>query len=363
MAEETAEKSQPASQHRRQQARESGQFAKSQELVSAAILLAAVASLYWFGQSAVVGLQNFIEFQLGSPGALSVDQQSAISTWQQTLRMLALIVLPMLGITLMMAVLFNVFQTGLLWRPQTLAPDLSRVNPATGLRRMFSIANFGRLLFAMIKIVVVAAVAFRSLSNEHETILGLAMLDTPQLALLLSRTVLWIALQVAAVLFGLALLDYAFQWWRHEQGLKMTNAEVREELRNLQGDPQMAARRRIVQRERLQVRPEMTVPKAHLVVAQGSTLCVAIRYDAASMPAPLIVAKGSGALATRIGRLALEHGVPIVEDQGLAQLLDKEGAINQAIPRRLFAPVADLLARAFQRSGRQSLSRDAAAIR
>jgi flagellar biosynthetic protein FlhB len=259
--------------------------------------------------------------------------------------------------------MFNVLQTGLLWRPQTLAPDLSRVNPATGLRRIFSIANLGRLVFAIIKIIVVAAVAVRSLSNEHETILGLAMLETPQVAIILTRTVLWIALQVAAMLFVLALLDYAFQWWRHEQGLKMTNAEVREELRNLQGDPQVAARRRMVQRQRMHDRPDVTVPKAHVVVARGSELCVAIRYDTDSMPAPLVVAKGSGPLAARIGRLALEHGIPIIEDQELAQMLDKEAAVNQAIPRRLFAPVADLLARAFQRSARQALGREPVTIR
>ena len=353
MAEQTAEKSQPASQHRRQQAREAGEFAKSQELVSAAILLAAVASLYWLGQSAVVGLLKFIEWQLGSPSLLSVDQEIVVSTWQTTLRMVAPALMPLLGVILAVAVIFNVLQTGFLWRPQAVAPDLSRVSPATGLRRIFSVPNLGRLLFAMIKIAVVGGAAYRVLLNEYETILSLAVLDTPQVALYLTKTVLWMALLVAALLFALALLDYAFQWWRHEQGLKMTPAEVREELRNMQGDPQLAARRRMLQRQRVQDRPETTVPQAHVVVAQGSKVCVAIRYDSESMPAPLVVAKGTGAVAARIGRLALEHGVPVIENAQLAVELNQEAAVNQPIPRRWFPPVADLLALAYRNSGRK----------
>ncbi|MBL9125858.1 MAG: EscU/YscU/HrcU family type III secretion system export apparatus switch protein [Planctomycetaceae bacterium] len=352
MADETTEKTQQPTPLRRQRAREAGEFAKSQELVSAAVLLAGVAALYWLGNSAALALRDFTAWQLGNPGDLALDPEAVIAGWQETLRLAVPIVLPLAGIALGAAVIFNLLQTGLVWRPQAVVPSFARISPATGLRRLVSLPNGVHLLQAAIKLAIVAGVAGRSLYLEHRAIVGLAALDVPQLAQFVAGTLLWILLEIAAVLFGLALADYAYQWWRHEQSLKMTPAEMREELRNQQGDPQVAARRRAIQRQQVQQRPEAAIPRAHVVVAQGTARAVALRYDPESMPAPIVVAKGSGALAGRIGRLALEHGVPILEDQELAVLLDQQGALNQPVPRHLFARVADTLALARHRARR-----------
>src|SRR5690606_21972892 len=122
----------------------------------------------------------------------------------------------------------------------------------------------------------------------------------------------------------LALADLFFQRWKHEQDLKMTAQEMKEEMKNLQGDPEIAARRRQVQRQMAQARVSSAVPKADVVVTNPTELAVALQYDGETMAAPVVVAKGAGVLAQRIRRLALENNVPIVERKPLAQLLYKE---------------------------------------
>ena len=135
----------------------------------------------------------------------------------------------------------------------------------------------------------------------------------------------------------LALLDYAMQRWKHEQDLKMSHQEVRDEMKELQGDPQIIARRRAVQRQMVLQRISSAVPKADVIVTNPTELSVAIQYDPEKMAAPVVVAKGAGVLAQRIRRLALENNIPIVERKPLAQLLYKDVDIGKPVPTESYA--------------------------
>ncbi len=152
----------------------------------------------------------------------------------------------------------------------------------------------------------------------------------------------------------MALADFAFQKWKHEQDLKMTHQEIKEEMKNLQGDPQVAARRRQVQRQLAMNRMGQEVPKADVVVTNPTELAVALRYDPDQMAAPIVVAKGAGVIAQRIRRLALENNVPIVERKPLAQLLYKEVSINHPVPDGSYAAVAEVLAYVYQLKGKRA---------
>ena len=147
------------------------------------------------------------------------------------------------------------------------------------------------------------------------------------------QILLWTALKIAGALVLLALLDYGFQWWKHEQDLKMTPQEIREELKNLEGNPQVVARRRQVQRQLALNRISAAVPKADVVITNPTELAVAVQYEAETMAAPIVVAKGAGVVAQRIRNLALEHGIPIVEKKPLAQALYREVDVNHPIPQ------------------------------
>ncbi|MGH7137278.1 MAG: EscU/YscU/HrcU family type III secretion system export apparatus switch protein, partial [Pirellulales bacterium] len=177
--------------------------------------------------------------------------------------------------------------------------------------------------------------------------------DVQQVAAFLGDSLIWTGIKIAASLLLLALLDYGFQWWRQEQDLRMTTQEVREEMKNLQGDPQIIARRRAAQRQLVLNRVKSTVPKADVVITNPTELAIAVQYDAEKMAAPVVVAKGAGVLAARIRKLALENGVPIVEKKPLAQLLYKEVEINQPIPAKMYAAVAEILAYVYQLKGKK----------
>jgi flagellar biosynthetic protein FlhB len=163
---------------------------------------------------------------------------------------------------------------------------------------------------------------------------------------------LWTALKIGVALLVLAILDYAFQRWKHEQDLRMTSQEVREEMKNLQGDPQIIARRRVIQRQLVLNRLSTAVPKADVVITNPSELAVAIQYEPETMAAPVVVAKGAGLLAQRIRRLALEHEIPIVEKKPLAQALYRDVEVNHPIPSDKYAAVAEVLAYVYQLKGK-----------
>ncbi|MHB8902951.1 MAG: EscU/YscU/HrcU family type III secretion system export apparatus switch protein, partial [Thermoguttaceae bacterium] len=178
--------------------------------------------------------------------------------------------------------------------------------------------------------------------------------DVEEIAAYLVGLLIWTTIKIGAALLILALLDYGFQWWKQEQDLKMTTQEVREEMRNLEGDPHIAARRKAVQRQLALERLANAVPKADVVVTNPTELAIAIRYEPEKMDAPIVVAKGAGVLAQRIRRLALEHGIPIVEKKPLAQALYREVDIGRPVPHERYAAVAEVLAYVYQLQGRKT---------
>ncbi len=151
----------------------------------------------------------------------------------------------------------------------------------------------------------------------------------------------------------LAVLDYGFQWWKHERDLRMTTQEIREEMKNLEANPQMVARRKQVQRQLALHRISAAVPKADAVITNPTELAIAIQYDPEKMAAPIVVAKGAGLLAAQIRKLALEHGIPILERKPLAQALYREVEIDHPIPQDRYAAVAEVLAYVYQLKGKK----------
>jgi flagellar biosynthetic protein FlhB len=284
---------------------------------------------------------------------LVADPSLLYSQWLVISAGLAQTVLPILALTMVVAIVVTAFQTGLLFLPDKLAPDLSRIDPLKGFGRLFSLQNLVRLAFGIVKIAIVGTVAYWSLSNHRDAILGCSEMALPAMAKFLVDLLLDTTLKIALALLLLAILDYGFQWWKHEQDLRMTTQEIREEMKNLQGDPQVISRRRAVQRQLVLNRLSSSVPKADVVVTNPTELAVAIQYDPESMNAPIVVAKGAGTMAQRIRRLALEHGIPIVERKPLAQALFKEVEINRPVPHQMYAGVAEILAYVYQLKGKR----------
>ena len=249
MPDYAGEKSLEPTPHRRQQARSEGHVAKSRDLGSAALLLAGLAVLMTLGGGLAGFFVDYCRNQLGGEPWLTVDAEFVVNQWHTTLWALGRYLLPIFGLLCLAGVAVNVLQIGFLFLPQRLAFDFTRLDPLQGFRRIFSAANIVHLGFGVVKLAIVLAVACVVLYGQREAILGLTDLAPAAIALQMTQILIWTALKVGAALLVLAMLDYAYQWWRHEQDLKMTPQELREELKNLEGNPQVIARRKQVQRD------------------------------------------------------------------------------------------------------------------
>ena len=351
MAKTQGDKIHDASPHRRQQAREKGQVAFSQDLGSAILLVISAGLLMGLGGRAVDFCASLMARHLAEVPRLASDPSVLVIHWTAIIRGLSKVILPILGLVILAGVATNIFQTGFLWVPGRLAPDLHRVNPIQGLQRIFSLSGAVRLGFGIFKVGIIGAVTASVLWSQSEEILSASSYGLWGFCQFLADIVLRLILWVGLALVTVALLDFAFQRWKHEQDLRMTHQEVREEMKNLQGDPQVTARRRNIQRQIVLQRIATTVPKADVVVTNPTELAVAIQYKPEEMATPIVVAKGT-TLSQRIRHLALENNVPVVEHKSLAQLLYKEVELQHPIPDKSYAAVAELLAYVYQSQGK-----------
>jgi flagellar biosynthetic protein FlhB len=352
MAEDAGEKSQDATQHRRDEARKQGQVPQSQDLGSATLLVCGIIVLLMSGPPVVVYFIKILREQLGGEPWLAADPNFLLGEWNRTSMDLATVLLPILGLMMLFGILVNLFQVGFLFLPEKLAPDLGKLSIFKGFGRLFSLASTMRMMFGLFKMAIVTTVAFSSLIARREELLALTSLDVAQIALYTTEIVLWTCLKIGIALLILAILDYGYQRWKHNQDLMMTQQEVREEMKNLQGDPQIISRRRMVQRQMALNRMGQSVPKADVVITNPTELAIAIQYNPQEMAAPIVVAKGAGVLAQRIRRLALENNIPIIEKKPLAQQLYKEVDVNHPIPHELYGAVAEVLAYVYQLKGK-----------
>jgi flagellar biosynthesis protein FlhB len=352
MPEQNGDKTQEPTPHRRQQAREQGHVARSQDLGSAILLMAGLLVLLMMCPRLTEFLGKYAATQLGGEAVLSLDARFAVNQWTTAILLLVQYLLPILGLIALAGIISNLMQVGFLFLPEKVAFDPSRLDPLKGMGRIFSLASGVHLLFGIFKIAVIGTVAYICIWNQREEILGLSGHGVGEIAYKLLHILLWTAIKIAGALVLLALLDYGFQWWKHEQDLKMTPQEMREELKNLEGNPQIVSRRRQVQRQLAMHRISSVVPKADVVITNPTELAVAIQYEPETMAAPVVIAKGAGYVAQRIRRLALEHGIPIVEKKPLAQALYREVDIDHPIPQDKYAAVAEVLAYVYQLKGK-----------
>ena len=353
MPDESGEKSQEPTQHRRDQAREKGQVPYSQDLGSAASLLAGVLLLRWWGLPIVETAVRFMRHQLGTVTPLVVDGQGAIGQARELVTIFGKTVLPVVGLLAVSGVLISLMQVGVLWVPERLKPDLQRLSIFAGIKRIFSLSGAVKLGFGLFKVIVVAAVAATILFLRSDEVLGASGMDVGRLATFMVDVALSTALWVGIALLVLALFDFMYQKWKHEQDLRMTHQEVRDEMKNLQGDPQIIARRRAIQRQMALNRMGDKVPQADVIVTNPTELAIAIEYLPDQMHAPIVVAKGAGVVAQRIRRLGLEHNIPVVERKGLAQLLWKQVEVGHPVPDECYAAVAEVLAYVYQLQGKK----------
>jgi len=281
-------------------------------------------------------------------GELQVTAQESQGLLMDLLHRTALMTLPILGVLVFVVIVSHVAQFGLLNAPEALSPSWSRIDPVEGFKRMFSPQAVAELLKGLLKMGIVAWVMWRTVMSEWEVLASMGSVSAWAMGSEMARGILNIGLRAGVVLAGLAIVDYLYQRWEHERGLRMTKDEVKEEYRQREGDPKVRARIRQRQREMARRRMMAAVPKADVVITNPEHLAVALKYDKANMAAPTVVAKGAGYLAAKIREVARRHSVEIVENKPLAQALYKMVEVGGQIPVELYRAVAEILAHVYR---------------
>jgi flagellar biosynthetic protein FlhB len=348
MAEQAGDKKHEASAYRREKAREEGNVVRSQDLGSALLLLIGVVVLDYFGPSTYQSLTTLLANQLSDDWYLSPDARTPLVNLIKLAQQASLAVLPLMLIVFVAALTVNISQVGFLWLPDKLGLDFSRIDPMKGFSRLFSVQSASRLGFGLLKIGVVATVLLLGLWERWDELLGLVGFSIENVGSYVWGATIGLSRQAAIALLVLAVLEFGFQKWKYEQDLRMTDEEVREEMKTTQGDPQIKARRRRVQRQLASQRLMADVPTSDVVITNPTELAIALKYDPKTMKAPIVVAKGADAVAAKIRKIALEHGIPIVERKPLAQALFKSVDIGKPIPSEQYAAVAEVLKYVYQ---------------
>jgi len=245
---------------------------------------------------------------------------------------------------LLASIVANYVQGGWVFSTQRLTPDLTRVQLFAGLKRLFSGNSLVELAKSLAKVTLIALVAYLSLLKQLPHLLPLLRQEAGQLAAYLKSSTLQVSARIIAALLVLGLLDYLYQRYRYEKSLRMTKQEVKDEMRQAEGDPRVRARIRSLMRQVATKRMMAEVHTADVVITNPTHVAVALKYDSAAMIAPQVVAKGQGFIALKIIARAQEAGVPLVENQSLARSLYRLVEVGEVIPISLYRAVAEVLA-------------------
>lgn len=344
------ERTEPASPRRREEARERGQVARSADLSSAVILLAAVLALQFLGKSMIGGIFASAATVLEGLALVDGDPAGLMSQFGGAFTAVLLGFLPFAGVLLAAALAANLLQVGFLFTGKPLAPDFDRLNPVSGLGRIFSLRGLTRLVAGLLKLTLVGIVVFWTLWAERVRLVELSGRGFEPILGVAVDLMFVLSFRAALILLVLALFEYGIQRWQHERDLRMSKQEVREELKRYEGDPRIRERRRAIQQQLALQRMLLGVPQATVVITNPTHLAVAVRYEK-TMDAPIVVAKGAEQLARRIRETALDHGIPLVERKDLARSLYKTVEVGQSIPPGLYQAVAEILAYVYRLKG------------
>lgn len=349
MAADAEEKTEPATPRRRNEARNKGQVARSQDLNAVTVLLAGVLALKFLGPSIWAFMLATVKKGLTPLNMSSLDEVFvfATSTAVEMGKHLAPIVLIMA--VALLAVLYA--QVGPLLTTHTLIPNLGKLNPINGVKRLFSIRSVMLAVVNVLKLTVVCTVAYVTMKGSQAAVLYAFTLGISDIYRLGAKLIFELGIKLLAVLLIIALLDFAWQRRKHEKDLRMTKEEVKDELRSMEGDPMIKRRRRQVQLQMAMNRLKKDVPAADVIVTNPTHFAVAIKYDADSMAAPKVVAKGADYVALRIRQIAKDEGIPIVERRALARGLFEAVEVGQYVPERFYQAIAEILAYVYELTG------------
>ncbi len=345
MAEDSdLERTEPASSRRLEQAREEGRVPRSRELSAFLVLLAGLGTFWVMGGSFVQQTSQMLKHGLSFGHTAAVDSAAMTQAFATLAIEGLLLVTPLFLITFLAALVEPVVLGGLVFSSKVFTPDFSKLNPLSGMGRIFSMQGVGELVKAVLKSLLVGSVVYWSVTHHYGEFFALAAQSVESGLNSLGHLILLSAMTLLGGVALVAAIDVPFQLWQYYSRMRMTKEEVRQEGKEQEGDPQVKGRIRSQQREMARRRMMSEVPNANVVVTNPTHFAVALRYDSQSMQAPEVVAKGLNQVAMNIRELATEHGVPLLEAPPLARALYRHCELGDPIPAALYTAVAEVMA-------------------
>jgi len=355
MAENNFEKTEAPTPRRKQEARSEGNVARSTDLTAAGMLLASVVVLDFLGRRLFEGLGTAIVVLMGSEHAANPTRVEGVGeAAYYSAYMFAVSLGPIVLIIAAVGVFASLGQVGFLLTLKPLEPNFGKLSPIKGVANLFNMRAGMRLVMSLWKVLLIAAVAGWFVMRDMPKVLHIAEMSVAQAFAASGSIVYSLALKLALLLLILALIDYAFQRWQHEQDLKMSKQDIKEEMKRMEGDPQIKQRRTRVARQLAMQRVAQAVPQADVIVTNPTHFSIALKYDSGTMRSPKVVAKGADFMAMRIRQIAIAHGIPLVERKPLAQALYRGVEVGEEVPPEHYAAVAEILAYVYRLSGKKT---------
>ncbi|MBL0716032.1 MAG: flagellar biosynthesis protein FlhB [Desulfosarcina sp.] len=328
-----------------QDARKKGQVAQSREIPSAMILLSALMFFYFAGGLMLRRLEGLIAGSYRHLNDAVLQDALSASAWARWyLDQTVVILMPIMLTLLVVGILSNISQIGFLIKEDALVPDFKKINPFSGIKRLVSLKSLVEVVKSVFKIVFIGLIAYAILKQDLEVIPTLTQMDVFNIMAFTGETAFKIAFFVCLGLIVLAAMDFSYQRWQHQQELMMSKQEIKDEHKQTEGDPKIKSRIRSMQIEMARRRMMEMVPQADVVITNPTHFAIAIQFDADTMAAPVVVAKGADHMAHRIREVARENDVPQVENKPLARSLYKSTEIGDPVPVELYQAIAEVLA-------------------
>jgi flagellar biosynthesis protein FlhB len=347
-------KTERATPKRRQEARERGQVVRSMEVNSVVILIAALFTFRYAGPYAMKMIGDIWIFTYQNM-LLGFGMDNVYSYGLFYAGQIFLLIAPLLAVVLIVSLISNYSQVGVMFSVKPLTPKLSNISPTTGFGRIFSRRSLVELVKAVLKIVLIGWISYDGIKSALPQLVPAMDMPGAMAVQFMGGLAMSILDHILFALIGLAILDYFYQRWEYEESLKMTKQEIRDELRQSEGDPLIKARIRQLQREMARRRMFEAIPRADVVVTNPTHVAVALEYKD-GMGAPIVLAKGERVIAQKIKEIALKHQIPIVENPPIARALLKSCPVGAQIPGNLYEAIAEILAFVYRMNKKRNVS-------
>ena len=352
---DTGDKTEEPTLHRLREARRKGQVFKSMELNAAISILGIMLLLLLAGQMAFGRMESLFYLFMEKLPAHPLDETGLRGIAGEAAAQYLRIVGPVFLAALLLGVTVNLAQVGFLISPSQLAPQLNRLNPLEGFKRIVSKRAIFDMVKAILKIMIIGGVTYLFIRSKLADLLLLINQEAAISARVFWETMTGLGLRVGLAFLLLALMDYLFQRQEFKRSMRMSRTEIKEEHKHLEGDPLIRSKIREKQRYLARRRMLQEVPKADVVITNPTEIAIALQYREGRDSAPRVVAKGVEILARRIREIAAEHKIMIVQNPPLAQMLWKDTDIGEEISFELYQAIAEILAMVFRMRDRSNL--------